>query len=222
MPDRDRRGQSDGYEILDELGRGGMGIVFKALDRRLNRVVAIKTVSENTFTAPAQLRRFLAEAEVIARLRHPNIIPIYAVGEEDGRPYFSLELAEGGNLSERLSMGPINCREAAHLVRTLAHAVHAAHTAGIIHRDLKPSNVLLAQDGTPKISDFGLAKLLGDDSACTLSGEVLGTPSYMAPEQAEGRSRERGAGRRHLRAWGDSVSGADRPAAVPGAPRSRP
>ena len=182
----------DGYEILGELGRGGMGIVFKALERRLNRVVAIKTVSETTFTAPSQLRRFLAEAEVIARLRHPNIIPIYAVGEEQGRPYFSLELAEGGNLSERLAKGPITGRQAAELVETLAQAVHAAHAAGIIHRDLKPSNVLLASDGTPKIGDFGLAKLLGDDSARTLSGEVLGTPSYMAPEQAEGRSRDVG------------------------------
>jgi hypothetical protein len=181
-----------GYEILDELGRGGMGIVFKALDRRLNRVVAVKMVSETTFTSPSQLRRFLAEAEVIARLRHPNIIPIYAVGEEQGRPYFSLELAEGGNLSQWLAKGPISGREAALLVETLSRAVHAAHAAGIIHRDLKPSNVLLAGDGTPKIGDFGLAKLLGDDSERTLSGEVLGTPSFMAPEQAEGRSREAG------------------------------
>ncbi len=182
----------DGYEILNELGRGAMGIVFQALDRRLNRVVAIKTVSETAFTAPSQLRRFLAEAEVIARLRHPNIIPIYAVGEHEGRPYFSLELAERGNLAERLALGPMGVRDAALLVETLADAVHAAHGAGIIHRDLKPSNVLLAHDGSPKIADFGLAKLLDDDSARTLSGEVLGTPSYMAPEQAEGRSRDVG------------------------------
>ncbi len=182
----------DGYDILGELGRGGMGIVFKALDRRLNRVVAIKTVSETAFTVPAQRRRFLAEAQAIAQLKHPNIVPIYSVGEENGRPYFSLELAEGGNLSERLGKGPITGRQAAELVETLAHAVSTAHAAGIIHRDLKPSNVLLGRDGTPKISDFGLAKLLGDDSARTLSGEVVGTPSYMAPEQAEGRSRDLG------------------------------
>ena len=170
-----------------------MGIVYKALDRRLNRVVAIKTVSEAAFTAPVQLRRFLAEAEVIARLKHPNIIPIYAVGEQQGRPYFSLEFAEGGNLSERLAKGPITSRQAAALVEIAgARASRAAHAAGIIHRDLKPSNVLLAGDGTPKIGDFGLAKLLDDDSARTLSGEVLGTPSYMAPEQAEGRSRDVG------------------------------
>ena len=182
----------DGYDILGELGRGGMGIVYKALDPRLNRVVAIKTVSESAFSAPPQRRRFLGEAEVIARLRHPNIIPIYAVGESQGRPYFSLEFAEAGNLSERLAKGPITSRQAAELVETLAHAVNAAHAAGIIHRDLKPSNVLLAGDGTPKVGDFGLAKLLNDDSASTLSGEVLGTPSYMAPEQAEGRSRDVG------------------------------
>jgi eukaryotic-like serine/threonine-protein kinase len=182
----------DGYTILGELGRGGMGIVFKALERKLNRVVAIKTVNESTLTSPSQLRRFLAEAEVIARLKHPNIIPIYAVGEERGRPYFALELAEGGNLSERFTNGPLTGQGAAKLVEALARAVDTAHAAGIIHRDLKPSNVLLASDGTPKISDFGLAKLLGDDSASTLSGEVLGTPSFMAPEQAEGRARDVG------------------------------
>jgi tetratricopeptide (TPR) repeat protein len=181
-----------GYDILGELGRGGMGIVFKALDLRLNRVVAIKTVNEAAFTTPLQLRRFLAEAELIARLTHPNIIPIYAVGEEQGRPYFSLEFAAGGNLSQRLAKGPITSGQAALLVETLAHAVNAAHAVGIVHRDLKPSNVLLASDGTPKIGDFGLAKLLDDDSARTLSGEILGTPSYMAPEQAEGRSRDVG------------------------------
>jgi eukaryotic-like serine/threonine-protein kinase len=175
-----------GYDILGELGRGGMGIVFKALDLRLNRVVAIKTVNEAAFTTPLQLRRFLAEAELIARLTHPNIIPIYAVGEEQGRPYFSLEFAAGGNLSQRLAKGPITSGQAALLVETLAHAVNAAHAVGIVHRDLKPSNVLLASDGTPKIGDFGLAKLLDDDSARTLSGEILGTPSYMAPEQARG------------------------------------
>ena len=120
----------DGYEILDELGRGGMGIVYKARDRRLNRVVAIKTSPRPAYAPPAQLGRFLAEAEVIARLRHPNIIPIHAVGEQDGRPYFSLEFAEGGNLAERLARGPITGRQAAELVETLARAVDAAHRPG--------------------------------------------------------------------------------------------
>jgi eukaryotic-like serine/threonine-protein kinase len=182
----------DGYDLLDELGRGGMGIVYKACERRLDRLVAIKTISEAAFASPAQRRRFLAEAEVIARLRHPHIIAIHAVGEQEGRPYFSLELADGGSLAHRLARGPMTARQTAELVEVLARAVHAAHQSGIVHRDLKPSNVLLTADGTPKIGDFGLAKLLGDDSARTVSGEVLGTPSYMAPEQAEGQSRQVG------------------------------
>jgi tRNA A-37 threonylcarbamoyl transferase component Bud32/tetratricopeptide (TPR) repeat protein len=182
----------DGYDILDELGRGGMGIVYKARERRLNRLVAIKTISESAFASPAQRRRFLAEAEVIARLRHPHIIPIHATGEQEGRPFFSLELADGGSLAQRLAEGPMAARQAAELIEVLARAVQAAHQAGIIHRDLKPSNVLLSGEDTPKIGDFGLAKLLGDDSARTVTGEILGTPSYMAPEQAEGRSRDVG------------------------------
>jgi eukaryotic-like serine/threonine-protein kinase len=182
----------DGYDVLEELGRGGMGIVYRALERRLNRIVAIKTISESAFASPAQRRRFLAEAEVIARLRHPHIIPIHAIGEHEGRPYFSLEFAESGSLAQRLAQGPMTVRQAAELVEVLARAVDAAHQAGIIHRDLKPSNVLLAADGTPKIADFGLAKLLGDDSAHTVTGEVLGTPSFMAPEQAEGHSHQVG------------------------------
>ena len=182
----------DGYDLIEELGRGGMGIVYKALERRLNRLVAIKTISEAAFDSPSQRRRFLAEAEVIARVHHPHIIPIHAVGEHQGRPYISLEFAEGGSLAQRLTSGPLTVRQAAELVEVLAQAVQAAHDAGIVHRDLKPSNVLLAADGTPKVADFGLAKLLGDDSGHTITGEVLGTPSYMAPEQAEGRSREVG------------------------------
>lgn len=178
----------DGYEILGLLGRGGMGIVYKAVECRLNRVVAIKTISESAFASPEQRQRFLLEAEVIARLQHPQIIAIHAFGEQDGRPYFSLEFAERGSLTQRLAEAPMNGRQAAELVGALAHAVQAAHERGIIHRDLKPSNVLLTADGTPKIADFGLAKLLDDDSARTVTGEVLGTPSFMAPEQADGHS----------------------------------
>jgi Protein kinase domain len=181
-----------GYEVLDELGHGGMGIVYKARDLSLGRIVAIKMIAEAAYAQPAQLRRFLAEAEAVARLKHPNIIAIHQVGQEAGRPYLSLEFAEGGNLAQRLAQGPLSSPQAAELVEALARAVGAAHKAGVIHRDLKPSNVLMTADGIPKIGDFGLAKLLGDESARTLSGEVLGTPSYMAPEQAEGRTREVG------------------------------
>ena len=179
----------DGYETIDELGRGGMGIVYKARDLRLGRIVAIKRIAESAYGQPAQLQRFLAEAELVARLRHANIIAIHAIGQQGGRPFLSLEFAEGGNLAQRLARGPITGRQAAELVEALARAVGAAHLAGIIHRDLKPGNVLLTADEIPKISDFGLAKLLDDESARTLAGEVLGTPSYMAPEQAEGHSR---------------------------------
>jgi tetratricopeptide (TPR) repeat protein/tRNA A-37 threonylcarbamoyl transferase component Bud32 len=182
----------DGYELLEELGRGATGVVYKARERRLNRLVALKTISESAFSSPAQRRRFLAEAEAIARVRHPHIIPIHAVGEERNRPYISLEYAEGGSLARRLAGGPMPARDAAGLVEALARAVEAAHRAGVVHRDLKPGNVLLAADGAPKVADFGLARLLGEESSRTTTGEVLGTPSYMAPEQAEGRSREAG------------------------------
>ncbi|MGO9464112.1 MAG: protein kinase domain-containing protein [Isosphaeraceae bacterium] len=179
----------DGYELLGVLGRGGMGVVYKARDLRLGRIIAIKTIAEFQHATPEQLGRFLAEAEVVARLQHPHIIQIHAIGEHQGRPFFSLEYAGGGSLARRLADGPMAADAAAELVETLARAVHAAHRGGIVHRDLKPSNVLLTHDDVPKVADFGLAKLLGSDSVRTLSGEALGTPSYMAPEQAEGRSK---------------------------------
>ncbi len=181
-----------GYEIIAQIGRGGMGIVYKALDQKLRRIVAIKTISDGRHATSDQLDRFQAEAQAVARLRHPNIIAIHAIGEHDKRPYLSLEFAEGGSLSQRLAKKPMASREAAALVETLARAVHAAHQAGVVHRDLKPSNVLLTADGIPKVSDFGLAKLLDSDSGRTLSGQVMGSPSYMAPEQAEGHSKQVG------------------------------
>jgi len=182
----------DGYELLDVLGWGGMGVVYKARDLRLGRIVAIKTIAEAQHATTEQLGRFLAEAEVVARLQHPHIIQIHTIGEHQGRPYFSLEFAGGGSLARRLAEGPLAAKAAAELAETLARAVHAAHRGGIVHRDLKPSNVLLTADQVPKIADFGLAKLLGGDSLRTLSGQALGTPSYMAPEQAEGRSKQAG------------------------------
>jgi len=181
-----------GHECLSKIGQGGMGVVYKARDQKLGRIVAIKTIAAVLHATRGQLDRFRAEAEAVARLKHPNVIPIYTIGEHQGRPYFSLEYADGGSLSQRLAQGPMAAAGAALLIETLAGAVHAAHLAGIVHRDLKPSNVLLTADGAPKVSDFGVAKLMDSDSARTLSGEALGTPSYMAPEQAEGHSNSVG------------------------------
>ena len=169
-----------------------MGVVYKARDLKLDRIVAIKTIAEGRHATPDQLDRFQAEAHAVARLRHPNIIAIHAIGEHENRPYLSLEFAEGGSLAQRLAEKPMAPREAAALVETLARAVHAAHQAGVVHRDLKPSNVLLTADGVPKVSDFGLAKLLDADSGHTVTGQPIGTPSYMAPEQAEGHSKHVG------------------------------
>jgi tetratricopeptide (TPR) repeat protein/tRNA A-37 threonylcarbamoyl transferase component Bud32 len=181
-----------GHEILGEMGRGGMGVVYKARDVKLARIVAIKTLVESQHATREQLDRFLREAQAAARLHHPNILPIHAIGEHQGRPYISLEYADGGSLAERLAQAPMEPREAAALVETLARAVEVAHRAGIVHRDLKPSNVLLTGDRVAKVSDFGLAKLLDVDSRSTLSGQVLGTPSYMAPEQTDERSKQVG------------------------------
>jgi len=181
-----------GHETLSKIGQGGMGIVYKARDLQLGRIVAIKTIAEGRHASPDERARFQAEAHAVARLKHANIIAIYSIGEHERQPYLSLEFAEGGSLAIRLAHQPLATREAANLVEILAGAVHAAHQAGIVHRDLKPSNVLLTADGTPKIGDFGLAKLLDSDSGRTLSGQVMGSPSYMAPEQAEGHVKDVG------------------------------
>jgi len=181
-----------GHETLGKIGQGGMGVVYTARDQKLGRVVAIKTIAAAQHATRAQLDRFRAEAEAVARLKHANVIPIYTIGEHEGRPYYSLEYAEGGSLAQRLAQGPMPAAGAALLIETLAGAVHAAHLAGIVHRDLKPSNVLLTAEGAPKVSDFGVAKLLDSGSKRTLSGEALGTPSYMAPEQADGHSKSVG------------------------------
>jgi hypothetical protein len=181
-----------GYEVLAELGRGGMGVVYKARQLTLNRTVALKMILAGGHASEAELARFRSEAEAIARLQHPNIVQVHEVGEQDGLPFFSLEFCAGGSLADRLDGTPLPARDAAHVVESLARAVHDAHRAGIVHRDLKPANVLLAADGTPKVSDFGLAKRLDAAAGQTASGAILGTPSYMAPEQAGGRAREVG------------------------------
>jgi serine/threonine protein kinase len=180
-----------GYEILGELGRGGMGVVYKARHIRLKRTVALKMILAGGHAGPDELNRFRIEAEAAARLQHPNIVQIHEVGEADGHPYCALEFVEGGSLAGKLDR-PLPPREAARVVEALARGMHAAHSHHVVHRDLKPANVLLAADGTPKITDFGLARQMDADSAQTQSGAVLGTPSYMAPEQASGHARDAG------------------------------
>jgi predicted Ser/Thr protein kinase len=181
-----------GYEVLGELGRGGMGVVYRARQRGLNREVALKVLRAGGDAEPHELARFKAEAEAVARLHHPNIVQIHEIAEHDGRPCLCLELVDGGGLDARLQGQPLPPEQAAELVATLAEAMHAAHQRGIVHRDLKPANILLTADGTPKITDFGLAKRLDRGSQHTQSGSILGTPQYMAPEQAGGSSRNIG------------------------------
>jgi serine/threonine-protein kinase len=181
-----------GYEIVGELGRGGMGVVYKARQLGLNRWVALKMVLAGAHADQKHLARFQTEAQAVAGLQHPNIVQIYDVGQHKGLPYFSLEFVPGGSLADKVHRQPQPPREAAHLVETLARAVAYAHERGIIHRDLKPANILLTANGIPKITDFGLAKRLEDDSGQTQSGMLLGTPSYMSPEQARGDVREVG------------------------------
>jgi WD40 repeat protein/serine/threonine protein kinase/tetratricopeptide (TPR) repeat protein len=194
-----------GYEILGELGRGGMGVVYKARQVRLKRLVALKMILSGPHAGSEELERFITEAEAAARLQHPNIVQIYEVGEHETRPFFSLEYVEGGSLERRLDGKPLPPRAAARLVEALARAMHYAHERGIVHRDLKPANVLLAcsneprtgqprtaahawlQDVAPKITDFGLAKKLDGDQGQTRTGSILGTPNYMSPEQATGQ-----------------------------------
>jgi eukaryotic-like serine/threonine-protein kinase len=175
-----------GCEILSELGRGGMGVVYKARQIRLNRLCALKIALPGRHPGPDGRTRFLAEAETIAKLRHANIVQIYNLGEHDGRPYFEMEYIEGSSLARRLDGTPWAPAAAARMVSTLAHAAGEAHRLGIVHRDLKPGNVLVLDDGTPKIVDFGLAKSLESDSQLTQSGVFIGTPSYAAPEQVAG------------------------------------
>ncbi|MCC6418075.1 MAG: protein kinase [Gemmataceae bacterium] len=183
--------QVPGYEILKELGRGGMGVVYKARQVALNRIVALKMILSGAHADAAEKERFRAEAKAAARVQHPNLVQIYDVGEHDGRPFFSLEFVDGRSLAEEIRGQQQAPRAAAELVATLAQAVHAIHQADLVHRDLKPANVLLTRDRVPKVADFGLAKRL-DGSGNTATGDVLGTPVYMAPEQAAGKIHEIG------------------------------
>jgi serine/threonine protein kinase/tetratricopeptide (TPR) repeat protein len=182
-----------GYYIIGELGRGGMGVVYKARQVGLNRLCALKMILGSGHASLDTLARFRIEAEAIAQLQHPNIVQVYEIGEQDDCPFFSLEFVEGDSLAHKIDGTPQPVREAAQLMQSLCAGMQAAHQRGIIHRDLKPANILLTKDGVPKITDFGLAKRFEDqDQGQTRTGAIMGTPSYMAPEQAKGRNKELG------------------------------
>lgn len=176
------------YQILSEVGRGGMGVVYHARDVRLNRQAAVKMILAGHFASPEDQMRFSIEGEMLARMRHPNVVQVYETGQHEGHPFLALEWVGGGTLESSLAGEPMKADRAAALVETLAEAVQHAHLNGVIHRDLKPANILLTEDGAPKITDFGLARAVGEHSSLTLTGSVMGTPGYMAPEQAGGNN----------------------------------
>ncbi len=174
------------YELIAELGRGGMGVVYQARQTSLGRTVALKMILRGMTPSAADLARFRTEAESAARLDHPSIVPIYDVGEYQGQPFFTMKYVAGTTLAQRLAEGPLPPREAAALLAPICRAIHYAHERGVLHRDLKPSNILIDAEGRPHVSDFGLAKRVEGEDRVTQTGAVLGTPSYMAPEQAAG------------------------------------
>jgi TolB-like protein/Tfp pilus assembly protein PilF len=181
-------GELGDYELLEEVGRGGQGVVFRARQKSLNRTVALKVISLGQWASKAHVKRFRREAEAAASLDHPSIVPIHEVGERDGQCYFSMKFIEGGQLDEVVARASVSIREAAELIAKLARTVHYAHEHGIIHRDIKPGNILLNANGEPHLTDFGLARLVETESTVTRTLEVMGTPSYMAPEQAVGNN----------------------------------
>src|SRR5437667_3159034 len=181
-------GELGDYELLEEVGRRGQGVVFRARQKSLNRTVALKVISLGQWASEAHLKRFRLEAEAAARLEHPGIVPIHEVGERDGSCYFSMKFIEGGQLDEVVKREPMSIRQGAELIANVARTVHYAHEHGILHRDIKPGNILLDAKGEPHLTDFGLARLLETESSVTQTLDVLGTPSYMAPEQAVGNN----------------------------------
>jgi len=183
-------GELGDYELLEEVGRGGQGVVFRARQKSLNRIVALKVISLGQWASKAHLKRFRREAEAAASLDHPSIVPIYEVGERDGACYFSMKFIEGGQLDEVVRRAPMSMRQAVELIGKVARTVHYAHEHGILHRDIKPGNILLDAKGEPHLTDFGLARLVETESTVTRTLEVLGTPSYMAPEQAVGSNTQ--------------------------------
>jgi serine/threonine protein kinase/tetratricopeptide (TPR) repeat protein len=181
-------GELGDYELLQEVGRGGQGVVFRARQKSLNRIVALKVIGLGQWATKAHLKRFRLEAEAAARLDHPCIVPIYEVGERDGQCYFSMKFVEGGQLDEVVKPAPLSVRQAVELIAKVARTVHYAHEHGIFHRDIKPGNILLDEKGEPHLTDFGLARLVESESTVTRTLDVLGTPSYMSPEQAAGNN----------------------------------
>ena len=178
------------YELLEEIGRGGQGVVYRARQKSLNRTVALKVIGLGQWASTPHLKRFRQEAEAAASLEHPQIVPIYEIGERDGSCYFSMKFVEGGQLDEVLRREPMSSRRAAELFVKIARTVQFAHERGILHRDIKPGNILLDKHGEPYLTDFGLARLIEQESTVTNSFDVLGTPSYMPPEQAAGQAKE--------------------------------
>src|SRR5216117_3621642 len=178
------------YELLEEIGRGGQGVVYRARQKSLNRTVALKVIGLGHWATEAHLKRFRREAEAAASLEHPCIVPIYEVGERDGSCYFSMKFIEGGHLDELIRREPMPPRRAAELIAKVASTVHYAHEHRILHRDIKPGNILLDAKGERHLTDFGLARLVEAESTVTRTMEVLGTPSYMAPEQAAGKNTQ--------------------------------
>ena len=180
------------YELLEEIARGGMGVVFKARQINLNRIVALKMILAGQFAGQEDVQRFYTEAEAAAQLDHPGIVPIFEIGEHQGQHYFSMGYIEGKSLSHKVADGPLPPREAAELLQRICDAMAYAHERGVIHRDLKPANILIDANGQPKVTDFGLAKKTEADSDLTGTGQILGTPAYMPPEQASGKTDEVG------------------------------
>src|SRR5206468_2845231 len=183
-------GELGDYELLEEVGRGGQGVVFCARQKSLKRIVALKVIGLGQWATKAHLKRFRLEAEAAASLDHPCIVPIYEVGERDGQCYFSMKFIEGGQLDEVVKRTPMSIRRAVELIAKVARTGHYAHEHGILHRDIKPGNILLDAKGEPLLTDFGLARLVEAESTITGTLEVMGTPSYMAPEQAAGETRK--------------------------------